>query len=142
MGTSSKPMHLFFAMKKLLVVILGFVLLCSCSHKVYVPVETVREVVRVEKDSVRDSVYLHDSILIRSKGDTVLVEKWHTKYIGKTRDVYLLDSIRDSIPVPYPVEKIVEVEKPLHVWQKVLMWLGAIALAVFAFVLYRKFRAI
>lgn len=79
--------------------------MCSCTRTIYVPQ------VSVEHDSIyitqhsRDSIYLHDSILIREKGDTVWMERWHTAY----RDRLLTDTIyierRDSIVVPYPVEK-------------------------------------
>jgi hypothetical protein len=44
------------------------------------------------------------------------------------------DSVHDSIPVPYPVEKKVEIEKPLTAWQSFRMVLGTIALI--ALVLY------
>ncbi len=103
-------------------------MMCSCSHKVYVPVEVVKEKVKVEKDSVRDSIYLRDSIVVTQKGDTVFTTKWKTKYLERVKYIYQLDSIRDSIPVPYPVEVKVEVEKPLSVWQKGLMGIGGVAL--------------
>ena len=126
-------------MKKLVYVMLAVLLMTACSHKVYIPVETVKEVVRVEKDSVRDSVYLRDSIYVDRKGDTVLITKWQTKYVERIHEVYHLDSIRDTIQVPYPVEKIVKVEKPFHWWQSALMWLGGILLALVAFILFRKY---
>lgn len=38
------------------------------------------------------------------------------------------DTVRDSIPVPYPVEKIVKVDKPLTWWQRLRMMIGGIVL--------------
>lgn len=38
------------------------------------------------------------------------------------------DTVRDSIPVPYPVEKIVKVDKPLSWWQRLRMMIGGIVL--------------
>lgn len=38
------------------------------------------------------------------------------------------DTVRDSIPIPYPVEKIVKVEKPLTWWQRLRMMIGGIVL--------------
>jgi hypothetical protein len=37
-------------------------------------------------------------------------------------------TVRDSIPMPYPVEKIVKVEKPLTWWQRLRMMIGGIVL--------------
>jgi hypothetical protein len=47
-------------------------------------------------------------------------EKHDTTYISKT----------DSIPTPYPVEKRVEVEKPLSWWQELRLRIANIALVV------------
>ena len=72
----------------------------------------------------RDSVWLHDSIRVTEKGETVRIEKWHTKYIEKAVHDTLYQSKRDSIP--YPVEVIKKVEKDLTWWQQTRMHLGGI----------------
>lgn len=41
--------------------------------------------------------------------------------------------------VPYPVEKIKEVEKQLAWWQTALMWMGGAFVALCGYLLYRKF---
>ena len=99
---------------------------CTTTKYVTVPVpeyhtDTVR-MVKVQHDSLvlKDSVYIHD------KGDTVLIEKWHTKYIEKQVRDTLIQIQRDTIPQPYPYE--VEVPAQLSWWQKTRMHMGEIAL--------------
>jgi hypothetical protein len=101
-------------------------LMCSCKSIEYVPV------IEHHTDSVyltkvqRDSVYSHDSVYIKEKGDTVLIERWNTRYVEKLRiDTTYVANI-DSIPVPYPVTKYVE--KKLSKAQTALMLIGLIAI--------------
>ena len=74
----------------------------------------------------RDSVWLHDSIRVTEKGDTVRIEKWHTKYIEKAVHDTLYQSKRDSIP--YPVEVIKEVPAKMTWWQQTRLHLANILL--------------
>jgi len=48
--------------------------------------------------------------------------------------------VHDSIPVPYPVEVIKEVEKPLKQWQKALIWWGVICTAIFVLIVVIKIK--
>lgn len=103
-------------------------MMCSCKSIEYVPVVEHE----VHHDSIyftkiqKDSVWLHDSILIKDRGDTVTIEKWHTKYVEKqVHDTTYVAKV-DSIPVPYEVTKYVE--KKLSKTQKALMIIGIIAL--------------
>jgi hypothetical protein len=74
----------------------------------------------------RDSVWLHDSISVKEKDDTIRIEKWHTKYIEKqVHDTTYVAKI-DSTPVPYEVIK--EVPAKLSKTQKGLMTLGIMTL--------------
>lgn len=85
--------------------ILMLALLCGCTTTKYVPVESVRTEYR-DHDVLRvDSVMLHDSVVIRSAGDTVLMEKWRWRdRVSIVRDTVSVTKT-DSIQVPYPVEK-------------------------------------
>lgn len=103
-------------------------LMCSCKTIEYVPIVEKE----VQHDSIyftkvqRDSVWLHDSISVKENGDTVLIEKWHTKYREKqVHDTTYVAKV-DSIPVPYEVIK--EVPAKLSKTQKGLMTLGILTL--------------
>ena len=103
-------------------------LMCSCKTIEYVPVVEKE----VHHDSIyftkvqRDSVWLHDSIAVKERGDTIKIEKWHTKYIEReVHDTTYVAKV-DSIPVPYEVIKYVE--KKLSKTQKGLMTLGIMTL--------------
>jgi hypothetical protein len=71
---------------------------------------------------------LHDSIHMKERGDTVLVEKWHTKYVEKQVHDTTYVATHDTIPDPFPVETIKEVPAELSWWQKLRWWIGNIGL--------------
>jgi hypothetical protein len=98
----------------------------GCKQVEYVTVEKVRNDTTFITKLVKDSVWLHDSVLVREKGDTVRIEKWHTKYIEKVRVDTSYVATHDTIPQPYPVIK--EVEKDLNWWQRLRLWIGNIGL--------------
>lgn len=120
--------------------LLTLLLINSCKTiEVPYPVKTVREVYKeIEK---RDSIWVHDSIYVRVTTDTVFMEKWHTKYIEKTR----IDSIikTDSIPIPYEVKVPYPVEKKLSLIQKVQINIGKyvliLVLAILGIFILKKF---
>ena len=112
----------------LLVFLCGMLLIAmgSCRSVKYVPVETIRHDSIYITQHQRDSIYLHDSIFHKEKGDTILIEKWHTKYIEKQVHDTLIQVERDTIPQPYPYE--VEVPARLSWWQKTRMHIGEVTL--------------
>ena len=95
----------------------------------------------------RDSIYIHDSIYVREKGDTLYkyVEKIRYKYITRqdtiTRYTLKVDTVyRDSGHVEVN-ERPVYVEKPVKWYNKGFMWLGrmcCIASILWALFLYLK----
>lgn len=117
----------------IVVYFIGFalaVLLCAllsgCTTTKYVPVyHHTTDTLRWHRN-IRDSIYLHDSIRVSEKGDTVRIDRWHTRYVERTRTDTIYQSKRDSIPVSYPVEK--EVPAPLTWWQQARMQVGGIAI--------------
>ena len=125
-------------------VILVALLMAGCKTKErVVTVEKVRNDTTYITKHQRDSVWLHDSIHVTEKGDTIRIEKWHTKYIEKATHDTLYQHKTDSVPVPYPVEKLVERE--LTWWQQTRMHLGEALLAlagiaVVVFVIRRKLK--
>lgn len=119
-------------------------LMCSCKSVEYVPViqhETHHDSIYFTQIQ-RDSIWQHDSILIKQKGDTVRIEKWHTKYIEKqVHDTTYVAKV-DSVPVLYEVK--VEVPAKISKTQKALMMFGLLslmaAIVAFAFWLKKIFR--
>ena len=86
------------------------VLFCisSCTTTKYVPVVEYHTDTLIQKMTQRDSIYLHDSTIVREKGDTVLIERWHTKYRDREVHDTVYQSRIDSVPAPYPVTEYVE----------------------------------
>lgn len=105
----------FIYMDRLRVLLLGLLvyavltLLFGCRGVKYVQVPSVSvDSVYVDRWQ-RDSVYVRDSVFVNQwkKGDTVFIDKMVTKY--KYRDRWRYDTVaivrRDTVQVPYPVEK-------------------------------------
>ena len=115
------------SMKKIL---LFFVLmsLTGCKTVKFVPVPEYHTLYKTKVDTVQrwDSVYFRDSVYIAAKGDTVYLTKTHWR--ERFRNIYHVktDTImqRDSVRVPYPVEK------PLTKWQRWKMDLGGWAMGM------------
>lgn len=99
-------------------------ILCSCRTIKYVPVETIKvDTIYINKLQ-RDSIYMLDSVYVKEKGDTVLIEKCKYLYRDKqVRDTMYI-SKADSIQVPYPVEK------ELTSWQYLKLELGGWAFGI------------
>lgn len=110
-----------------LAVLIGW-LLMGCTTTKYVPVVEHRADTLLYYSSVWDSIYVHDSIHVREKGDTVTIERWHTRWRDRWQHDTLFISKTDSVPQPYPVEVMKEVEKPLTWWQKTRMYVGGIVI--------------
>ena len=112
----------------LLIFICGIILIAfgSCRSIKYVPIETIKHDSVYITQHQKDSIYIHDSIYQKEKGDTVLIEKWHTRYIEKQVRDTLIQIERDTIPQPYPYE--VEVPAQLSWWQKTRMRMGEITI--------------
>lgn len=114
------------------------VLLTGCKT-VYVPVETVRTDTLIVAHIVTDSVwvdrYMHDSVYIHEKGDTVWFEKWHTRYVDRWRDRVTHDTIYRSKTDSVTMTR--EVEKPLTKSQRARLHLANVVLVLLGFaVLY------
>lgn len=112
-------------------------------EKVVERTDTVREV-RLLRDTahVRDSVFLTQYML----GDTLYIVKYkeRVEYRERVKRDTVYKSKRDSVavPVPYPVEVVKEVEKPLKWWQEGLMWIGALSVLVAVGALVLKWKKV
>jgi hypothetical protein len=72
----------------------------------------------------RDSIYRHDSIYIREKGDTVWMERYKYVYRDKVVHDTMYVNQTDTIREPYPVEK------ELTRWQQMKLELGGWAFGI------------
>lgn len=126
-------------MKKLLFAALMLTITGCKTQERIVTVEKVRTDTTYITKQLRDSIWLHDSIYMRDRGDTILIERWHTRYQERQVHDTLYQSRVDSIPVPYPVTEYVE--KRLNWWQKMRMHCGeaflALLLAAAGFGIYK-----
>lgn len=123
-------------------------LLVGCATKT-VTVERVKTETIEKHDTIemRDTIHHQTNTIIREVDSSFmaeygikldglqkawLIEKDNLlKEISRGREVSIVrDTVRDSVPVPYPVEKRVEVEKPLTWWQKTRMAMGNVMIVV------------
>ena len=110
---------------------------CGCKTKV-VTVEKVRTDTMYFTKLQRDSIHIHDSIFVNQwqKGDTVyqVRDRWHAMWRDRLLHDTIYMSIVDSVPVPYPVEKIVE--KPVTPWHNYLI-IGCLCLTIL-FLIFKR----
>ncbi len=138
----SKTINMFFA-------VVVTAVMCGCTTTKYVPVTETHTEHHWHTDSVkeRDSTHTERNTIIREL-DSAAMARYGIQMERNQRAWLVLqremenrlrelehmtaqkDTVRDSIPVPYPVEVVKEVEKPLGWWQKGLIWIGIIALMV------------
>lgn len=142
MGNDRHPQHIHI-MKKAALITLSIIVLmstiCSCTRKIYIPVQSVRT--EYIDRLLHDSIYIADSVNIRTVNDTVFADKY--KYIYKYR--ITRDSIRinDTLRIPYPVKEIEYINR-LNWFQEFSVWaisilLGSGALVLIIWLLKRKF---
>lgn len=113
-------------------VVLAALLLTGCKSVKYVPVTEYRDryVSRTDSFLKVDSVYLHDSVAVYTKGDTVFTTK--TRYKDRLKYVYntKTDTVAVHDSIPYPVK--VEVERKETWLEKATGMAGKAALALCA----------
>ena len=107
------------------------VTLTGCRSVKYIPVTEYRDRYVSKTDSFikTDSVYLHDSVTVFAKGETVYISK--TRFKDRLKYIYnaKTDTIAVHDSIPYPVK--VEVEKRQSALDKVFAWLGKMAAILF-----------
>lgn len=112
--------------------------MCSCARVQYVPVESVKtDSVRVI-DIQRDSIYVHDSVYVTARRDTVFITRWRTEY----REALRVDTVQ--IVRTDSVQNVVEVERQLSKLEQTQMDIGrgvmwAVPILIALWLLYRKF---
>ena len=104
---------------------------CRCTTTKYVPITEYKDRVVVKTDSLlnTDSVYVHDSISVYIRGDTVFKDKYHLQY----KDRYIVRNKSDTLIVRDSIPYKVVVEKTLSKTDKAFLNIGKIA-SVFLFI--------
>ena len=126
----------------LIILLAGFVLigLGACRSVRYIPVESVRLDSVVTILHHRDSIYQHDSVYIKEKADTLLIERWHTRWRDRVSHDTLYISKVDTIRIPVPVER--KLTKAERTYITIGKWsVGAVAglvLAAICFIFFRR----
>lgn len=110
--------------------------MASCTTTKYVPIIEHHTDTLIQTKVQKDSIWLHDSIHVTEKGDTVWIERWHIKWQTHLEHDTVYKARTDSVPVPYPVIK--EVEKPRSKVEKGLMGVGI--LSIMALVIFIAFK--
>ena len=119
-----------------IIILLACLSFCGCTKTEYVTVEKIRTDTTYITKHQRDSIWLHDSVMVSDKGDTIKIEKWHTKYVSKEVHDTLYLATHDTIPQPYPVTQYVE--KPLSTTERVLIIIGCLAvMALLVFIVLK-----
>ncbi|MGB4414667.1 MAG: hypothetical protein WBI53_07250 [Paludibacter sp.] len=111
-------------MKKILFFAAIATMLYSCKSVKYIPVETTK--IEYRDNFVKDSIFHYDSVFVKDKGDTLILERY--KYLYKNRIVKDSIFINDTIRVSCPVEVIKQVKVPLKGWQNFQILCGRLAL--------------
>lgn len=115
---------------KTLLVCLAFALLgwllSGCTTTKYVSVVEHKTDTLLCYSSIRDSIYVHDSIRVSEKGDTVKIERWHTQYRDRWHHDSIYVSKIDSVPAPFPVTEYVERKRTTFEWLLIIVGIAAI----------------
>ena len=121
-----KGLRLWMAVVFIVGMVICMAMLSSCTTTKVVTVEKVSTDTTYITKHQRDSVWLHDSIRVTEKGDTVRIEKWHTKYIEREVHDTLYRAKTDSIPVPYEVIK--EVPRKSTWFERIMFCAGIVSI--------------
>ena len=125
--------------------LLLILLCCSCTKRIY-STEYVEKPIYLH-DTLRTTIFSHDTTIVKDsvffavKGDTIVRERHNT--IERIKVAH--DTIMRFVEKPVEVVREKNVEKQVEVnriywWQKLLMWIGGIAIVVVGIFIYSKLR--
>ena len=98
---------------------------CRCTTTKYVPITEYRDRVVVKTDSFMnaDSVYIHDSVSVFVRGDTVFKDKFRLQY----KDRYVVRNRSDTLVVRDSIPYKVETRKQLSKTDRVFLNIGKVS---------------
>ena len=115
------------------------IMCCSCTRTMYVPVTSVQHDSIYLHTHSRDSIVVRDSVTIREKGDTVWLERWRIEYRDRIRTDTAYIERRDSVAVPYPVERKLSRKERLYMSAgRVAVPLACAGIALATIWIYRR----
>ena len=144
--------------------ILLFIIVISCTKKIYIPIETIittKEIIKdtiihikIEKEYIQnitsDTVsYVETKFAFSNANYNASKGLLYHNIINKDSIIpieirYISREIIKEIPSPYPVEieKKVEVYKRLHFrwWENLFFYMGIASIIFFAFLIVRKIK--
>lgn len=98
-------------------------------------------IVSVQHYHTHDTLMMRDSVFTIIQGDTIRIERWHT--MQAVNHIARIDTLWREREVEKPVTvtktEVWEVNR-MHWWQKMLMYIGGIGLAIGGVLLYKKVR--
>ena len=134
------------AVAVILALVVLAVVLCSCKTK-YITQTEYKEVPVVMHDTIAkniwriDTTIVKDSVYFAVKGDTVLKERYNTKWRIKVAH----DTISKVVTIPVEVVRtrtktktVVKEVNRIYLWQKVLMLIGGASLIYFLALLHNS----
>jgi hypothetical protein len=83
---------------------------------------------------------VHDSIHVREAGDTVRIERWHTRWRDRWRYDTIYISKTDSVLKHYQVEVVKEVPRERSTVEWVLLIIGLLSIAWIIFRIATKIK--
>lgn len=118
-------MRVLLLLAALIMAIIVCVAIGGCTTVREVTVERVRTDTLLQSRNIRDSIYLRDSVIVREKGDTLWVERWHTAWRERlVRDTIYRTHTDTLVSI---TERVKEVRKPLTWGQRTRMAVGDVA---------------
>jgi len=70
-----------------LMMLIALLMLSGCKSQQPIVSVPKNDSTAIHRHTERDSVYIHDSVYVREKGDTVYCDRWHTRYKAYTVQV-------------------------------------------------------
>lgn len=124
-------------MKAICIALVGLMLLAGCKttrHTETALISNDRAVAEridtvVTRDTVKITESSRDSVTVQTKGDTVIVDRWHVRYkereaVSKAAEVKIM---RDTVTkYVTKTETVTEVKKVAPKWTKVLIFVLAV----------------
>lgn len=124
-----------------MIALAAVILLSGCKTTKVVTVEKVRTDTFMQSRTLRDSIWLHDSVLVKAVGDTVTIERWHTRFRDRLKMDTVYQSKTDTVVVYKEIVK--DVTSPITIAERSRMLFACIVSGVMIAILitfWKKLR--